>query len=327
MIHQQASLSIGVIIPAYNAEETLSSCLDALRVAGFQSDLVCVIDDCSTDKTVTVARSRGVEVVSNAKNVGAAAARNIGCQTISSDVLLFVDADVEVAADVKSRLVEFFENQENDAVFGSYDDAPARKEPISRLRNLLHHTTHQRAPGPVASFWTGLGAVRREVFEAAEGFDDNQSMLEDVEFGLRLTAMGYTVVLDPKIQGKHLKHWDLRSMFKTDFRDRAIPWTKLLMSPLGRNSAEMLNVSYSGKLSVVAAGVCSLAVLFFPFWPSLAICATIVGLGAIALLNFDFLLCVWRLDGWLQIPGAVAMLFVHFFAAGLGYLAVRLRLV
>ena len=57
-------------------------------------------------------------------------------------------------------------------MFGSYDDTPEAPDFISQYRNLLHHYTHQRAKREAKTFWTGCGAVRKEVFSELKGFDE-----------------------------------------------------------------------------------------------------------------------------------------------------------
>ena len=52
------------------------------------------------------------------------------------------------------------------AVFGSYDDAPPGGT-VAAFRNLLHHHVHHRGAGPASTFWSGLGAIRRDAFLAA----------------------------------------------------------------------------------------------------------------------------------------------------------------
>ena len=69
------------------------------------------------------------------------------------------------------------------------------------------------------TFWAGLGAVRRDVFAAVGGFDAARyphPSIEDIELGGRLAARG-RILLDPAMQGTHLKEWTLRSMVTTDF--------------------------------------------------------------------------------------------------------------
>src|SRR2546421_438484 len=81
--------------------------------------------------------------------------------------------------------------------------------------------------GRPTTFWAGLGALRREDFLSVGGFDDIRfldSSVEDIELGMRLTREGKRLLLDPSIQGKHLKRWTLASMIQTDLGKRGIPW-------------------------------------------------------------------------------------------------------
>ena len=106
------------------------------------------------------------------------------------------------------------------ALFGSYDDSPEAEGVVSVFRNLLHHHVHQSAAGPATTFWGGIGAVRRDAFERVGGFDQErfaEPSVEDIELGMRLTAAGAHILLDPDVQGKHLKRWTLPQMIHTDF--------------------------------------------------------------------------------------------------------------
>ena len=147
-------------------------------------------------------------------------------------MLVFVDSDVEVHADALARIrAAFADDPGLTAVFGSYDDAPPGGT-VAAFRNLLHHHVHQRGAGPASTFWSGLGAIRRDAFLAAGGFDGERfphPSIEDVDLGARLVADGARIVLDPAIQGTHLKAWTLRSMVRTDFARRGVPWVALLL--------------------------------------------------------------------------------------------------
>src|SRR5690606_34456798 len=136
------------------------------------------------------------------------------------------------------------------AVFGSYDDEPAAPGFLSQYRNLLHHFVHQHASEDAHSFWTGCGAVRREVFEELGGFDPVVT-LDDVEFGIRLRRSGRRILLARHIRVKHLKRWTLWTMISTDVFLRAIPWTLLVMRE-GRVPND-LNLKYSQRLSSLLA--------------------------------------------------------------------------
>jgi hypothetical protein len=140
------------------------------------------------------------------------------------------------------------------AVFGSYDDQPADPAPVSRFRNLLHHHVHSSSPGPAETFWAGLGAIRRDAFLAAGGFDAAsypEPAIEDIELGMRLVAGGASIALDPEIRGTHLKRWSLTSMVRTDLLRRGIPWVRLQLES-GRSSGA-LNLGWRHRLSALAA--------------------------------------------------------------------------
>ena len=223
-------LTLSVIVPATNDPPTLGRCTAAIRGA-----------DAAPEEII---------VVREPVRTGPAAARNAGAREAAGDVLVFVDADIEVHPDVFSRIRSAFAKEDElVALFGSYDDAPAAPGVVSRFRNLLHHHVHQTSGGPATTFWGGIGAIRREEFEGIGGFDQERfavPSIEDIELGMRLTAAGARIVLDPEIQGTHLKRWTLGQMLRTDLHDRGIPWVQLLLE--SRDSSSALNLSWRHRL-------------------------------------------------------------------------------
>ena len=86
-----------VIIPAYNAEKTLTRCLDSL-LAQDRSDIrILLIDDGSTDGTEAIVRSfcRRSPLISyhHQPNSGVSSARNYGLSLAQSEFISFVDSD------------------------------------------------------------------------------------------------------------------------------------------------------------------------------------------------------------------------------------------
>jgi glycosyltransferase involved in cell wall biosynthesis len=86
---------ISVIIPAYNAAGTISQCLDSVFGQSFNSLEVIVVNDGSTDATLTkLDPYRQKIVIINQANQGAAAARNRGAAKATGQFIIFWDADV-----------------------------------------------------------------------------------------------------------------------------------------------------------------------------------------------------------------------------------------
>ena len=235
------SVRLSAIVPATNRPPTLERCVAAIREARAAPDEVIVVTE--------------------APGPGPAAARNEGARRASGDVLVFVDADVVTHADAFERIRRAFDAEpELVGLFGSYDDEPEAEGAVSRFRNLLHHVTHQDGAGPAETFWAGLGALRRDAFLEAGGFDADRyprPSIEDIELGMRLASGGALVLLDPAVQGTHLKRWTLAEMVRTDLVLRGIPWVALLLR--GGRRSRALNLGWSYRLSAAASLVCLLA--------------------------------------------------------------------
>jgi hypothetical protein len=76
------------------------------------------------------------------------------------------------------------------------------------------------------------GEHRLRVPRGAAGFDQERyprPQIEDIELGYRLRARGFRILLDPSIQGTHLKRWRLPGMIRGDVLDRGAPWMLLLL--------------------------------------------------------------------------------------------------
>jgi cellulose synthase/poly-beta-1,6-N-acetylglucosamine synthase-like glycosyltransferase len=221
---------LSVVIPATDQPPSLERCVAAIRAAD------------EPPAEIVVVRHPG--------GTRPAVARNRGAQLATGDVLVFVDADVEVHADAFRRIRTMLAEETGvTAVFGSYDDEPEGRGVVSQFRNLLHHHVHQRSPGTIGTFWTGLGAIRRDAFVAVGGFSDHP--IEDIELGMRLSESGASIVLDPRVQGKHLKNWSLANMVRTDLLVRGAPWIGLALEH--RSSPAVLNIGWRHRISALVS--------------------------------------------------------------------------
>ena len=306
-----------MVVPAYEAEAVIGRCLDGLLAAGFAPGSVLVIDDGSRDATREVAARRGVRLVCNEAPQGAARARNRGAETADADILFFVDADVVVRPTVRDRLLARLEGIAPPvAVIGSYDDSPPGPSIVGRYRNLLHHYVHQQSATEASTFWTGLGAVRRDAFLSIGGFDTAWEKIEDTEFGVRLRRSGARIVLDRDLQGTHLKNWTTGSMFRTDLLGRAVPWSRLVLFHGGPRGD--LNLSGTHRVSVLAVGVFVLSLIAAMLTPWALVLAALAML-AFVLANRAFLRFLARRRGVGFTLAALPFHALHYLAAGLGF--------
>jgi glycosyltransferase involved in cell wall biosynthesis len=252
--------SLAVIIPAANAAAYLPDLLAALAMPGVLSagDEVLVVDDGSTDDTATVARATATalglpcRVLTTVRpRSGPAVARNLAALAATADVLLFLDADVLPHADTVARVrAAFATDPALDALFGSYDDRPTDPGFLSQYKNLFHHYVHQHASVQAGTFWSGCGAIRREVFLRLGGFTDEygRPCIEDIELGYRLARQGGRIRLDKGLLVTHRKRWTVLGLLRTDIRDRGIPWAELILRH--RAFLNDLNLQTHNRISV-----------------------------------------------------------------------------
>ena len=283
-------VTISVVVPATNRPATLDRCLAAIRAGEDAPDELIVVD--------------------SPPDAGPAGARNDGARRAVGDVVVFVDADVEVHSDAVARVRAAFDREQSlTALFGSYDDAPYAPGIVSEFRNLLHHHVHHESAGDATTFWAGLGAVRRAAFLEAGGFDAEQfrvPSIEDVELGLRLAAAGARIRLDPSVRGKHLKAWSFHDMVRTDLLRRGVPWVRLL---LVHGSSSALNLGWRHRLSALASLTAVAALLFRR--PA----ATVLSTGALVALNRSFYALLLRRLGPRGAIAGVGLHVVHHLTA------------
>lgn len=222
-----------IIIPVYNGGDSFQLCLEAVYRSTFTNWELIVVDDGSTDGSDRLAGEAGASVYHTPGRQGPAAARNLGARRAKGRYLFFVDADCQLHSDALTRAARILQNDPGlDALFGSYDDAPAAPGFIAQYKNLFHRYIHQTSAEEASTFWTGCGAIKRSTFLALGGFDVRRyrrPSIEDIELGYRLKQAGGTVHLAKQVQVKHLKAWTFAALLKADILDRGIPWTRLIL--------------------------------------------------------------------------------------------------
>lgn len=266
--------SISVIMPVYNGREFILKSLPPLVAMQDRGEVleVIVVDDSSSDGTPGLAADLGARVIPSGGRLGPGAARNQAVAKAGGSIVWFVDADVIVHDDAVRFLREGFAEPGVVAVFGSYDDSPPAGNFLSQYKNLVHHFYHHRGRREATTFWSGCGAVRKEAFQAAGGFDVARFVrpsIEDIELGYRLRAAGGRILLVPDLQSTHLKVWRFLNLIHTEVFCRAIPWSKLIFEQ--PEMAGDLNVSPAERLRAGLAGLffLSLAAILaglIPWW-------------------------------------------------------------
>lgn len=319
--------SFAVIIPAYNAAETIVACVEAVLASTRKPNEVIVYNDGLTDSIDKIAPAPNVRVVTNpAAPIGPARGRNVASRQSTSDVLIFVDADVIVAKDAFSLLLDEMERDAQIwAAFGSYDHAPRVTRFAALYANLRHHWVHQNGEREAVTFWAGLGAVRRQAFWAVGGFDEQPvvAKIEDIELGTRLIRQGGRIRLVPKALGTHCKDWTITQLWRTDIFDRAVPWARLLAR--GACVGGHLNGATRERWSALLAylSLFGLAGSILSVWCSIAF---IIFFLSYLVLNRGLSQLLWRRGGAMALLAGVILHWIYHMYASAIYVVVKLHL-
>ena len=249
--------AVSVIIPVYEPGEFLDRCLQALTRSNFK-DYECIVVDDGSSIPVDADNllQYSATLIRLEHRSGPAKARNVGAGSANGAILFFIDVDVEVHPDALGTAVSSMQaNTDISAVFGSYDESPDRPEFISRYRNLYHHWVHQNGNENASTFWSGLGAIRRDIFQELNGFDITfrHPSIEDIELGYRLKSAGGHISLLKNMRGKHLKHWTFSSILQTDLLKRGVPWVQLLLAT--STTSTDLNLNWKSRFATICAAL------------------------------------------------------------------------
>lgn len=188
---------ISVLMSVYNVEAYVAEALASIQCQTFSDVEIVVVDDGSTDGTLTIVEKIAsadprIKVVRSAKNQGLPRALNLGLTFCTSPYIARMDGDDIASPDRLEKQLRFLEANPDIALVGCESVAmdingrrlhglgisrkPITSEAISRTMLIA---------SPCLHIWT----ARREVYDALAGYRD--MLAEDYDFLLRSITAGY----------------------------------------------------------------------------------------------------------------------------------------
>lgn len=211
-------MEFSVIIPAYNAEKTIDSCIQALLFQSLPREKyeIILVDDGSIDATAKIAQTYPV-IYHYQKNKGPAAARNKGTQLSKGKIILFTDSDcVPDHFWIQEMVFPFIANPEISGVKGAY-----KTEQSSLTARFAQAEFEDRfALLEKSSFIdmvdTYSAAFKREVFIESGGFDPLFPVAnnEDTELSYRMVSNGHLFVFNSRAFVYHTHPDSLKKYLK-----------------------------------------------------------------------------------------------------------------
>ncbi len=180
-----------VVIPAYNAEDTISKTIKSVAdVVGWP---VVVVDDGSNDKTSMIAEQLGARVILQ-RNQGASIARAVGLGQVETELVIFLDSDDELLPGARAAAARLHNDPEAGVVGGIIvPNTASRKGLIQPRRNLPEQLSTSSLLSETFAPWPQSAAIwRRSCLERARDLDLpplNPRYAEDFEMLLRTSLV------------------------------------------------------------------------------------------------------------------------------------------
>lgn len=190
-------ISVSLIITIYKVEKFIERCLNSAFQQNFSSLEYILINDCTTDCSMEIAKdviskfsdkSINVRIINHIKNQGSAVARNSGLKAASGDFIIFLDGDDYIETDMIREMYDWAIHESADIVIADYY--------INYLNKQVYRKQIAPSDGQECAQWILSGKlhsstcnklVKRSLYlDNGIYFTDNVNMWEDMSVMPRL---------------------------------------------------------------------------------------------------------------------------------------------
>jgi len=186
-------MRMSLVIPVYNEEKHLATCLDSVMAQTEKPDEIIIVDNNSTDATAAIARRYPVVVISEKKQ-GVTPARNAGFNAATYAIIARTDADTVLPGDWVVRIKKAF--QENQRLVGfsgpaHFYNVPEFVQLHNWPTNFALNRTFKQALKHDCLFGPNM-AIRKDAWEKVrnETCSDDAEVHEDVDLAIHIAQFG-----------------------------------------------------------------------------------------------------------------------------------------
>lgn len=248
MAHRFPRPLASIVIPAFNEEDRIANCLEALahQTARFPFEVI-VVDNCCTDRTPEIALSfedrLDIRVVRESRK-GRGAARQRGFSLARASIILSTDADATAPAEWVRVFTETLLRRPDVVAVTGFP----RVSDCTWFQNTVFNTVVPAVLRLNVLLFGHIGlsgfsfAIRKSIYEQAGGFDPLADAYEDLELAMRVHPLG-KIAWNPSVRmtfsGRRFQNGLIGGCFeythafveKFFFRKRHVP-----LSDVGRSS-------------------------------------------------------------------------------------------
>ena len=207
---------VSVVVCSYNGAATLEECLHSLSKLNYPDYEVILVDDGSRDNTRAIAEKFPNVRYHFQKNMGLSAARNVGAELATGEVVAYTDSDCVADPHWLMYLMQAMQDQQVDAIGGpnvppgsdSWTAKCVAASPGGPSHVMLDDQRAEHVPGCNMAF-------KRSTLLGLGGFDVQfRQAGDDVDVCWRLMDAGFTIGYAPAALVWHHRRTSVRAYFK-----------------------------------------------------------------------------------------------------------------
>lgn len=208
-----------IIVRARNEEKHIGKLLDGIEKQTIQDVEIILVDSGSTDKTVEIAKERGVRVVNiKPEDFTFGRSLNYGISTATSDICLIASAHVyPVYPDWIEKMLEPFSDKNIALVYGKQRGASCSQ--FSEREIFLHwYGEKSQIPQNHPFCNNANSAIRKKLWEKHR-YNEDLPGLEDLEWAKWVTEYGYKVAYVAEAEIIHVHEESTKGIYRRYMRE------------------------------------------------------------------------------------------------------------
>ena len=231
--------TISIVIPTMNNSNTICALFKSIEKQGLRDYEIIVVDAFSTDDTAEIALKNGAII--RQEMLRRSAARNLGARIASSDVLLFLDSDMELTENVLSKCLAMIES----------NDALCIREKVVGVNYWARARALERDGFFHSLYFEAARCFNRRIFLELGGYDTRLDGYEDLDIQGRLIEsklrIGWVDAVILHHEGdigfrEYLKKRRVYSRGLEIYKSKHPEISKILFSPFKRIECVMLEL-------------------------------------------------------------------------------------
>lgn len=199
---------ISIIVPVYNAENSIESCINSILNQSYTDIELILVDDGSRDNSLKICNEKAKNdtriTVIHQENGGVSSARNNGLMVARGEYIQFVDSDDTIEHDMTETLLSMMEKSKADLVVCGYNNirngianTVKPKQGIYSIKDYYGFMAYWQFSPIIGSTWNKL-FKKRLIDKENIQFEIGESYAEDYMFNLEYLFYTNKIIVSDK---------------------------------------------------------------------------------------------------------------------------------